>query len=130
MTDAKTTRRWYIVVAMGRSAGHLALGIGKAAGATLTVIPEEFGGKTVPLATLVDTLVGAIIKRKLNGREDGVAVIAEGAALSIDPADLVAAIAARAAFDKKRRSMLATDVIEELGDTMQRLFPVETESDI
>jgi hypothetical protein len=28
MTDAITTQRWYLVVAMGRSAGHLALGIG------------------------------------------------------------------------------------------------------
>src|ERR1700733_11631048 len=44
MTDAITTRRWYLVVAMGRSAGHLALGIGKAAGATLEVIAEEFPG--------------------------------------------------------------------------------------
>ena len=43
---------------------------------------------------------------------------------------LVTRVAARAAFDKKRRSMLATDVIEELGDTMQRLFPVEIETDI
>ena len=32
MEDARSTRRWYIVVAMGRKAGHLALGIGKAAG--------------------------------------------------------------------------------------------------
>ena len=38
MEDARSTRRWYVVVAMGRKAGHLALGIGKAAGATLTVI--------------------------------------------------------------------------------------------
>ena len=43
---------------------------------------------------------------------------------------LVTRVAARAAFDKKRRSMLASDVIDELGDTMQRLFPVETETDI
>ena len=43
MVDAKTTSRWYFVIAMGRKAGHLALGIGKAAGATLTLIPEEFG---------------------------------------------------------------------------------------
>jgi 6-phosphofructokinase len=42
MTDAMTTQRWYLVVAMGRSAGHLAVGIGKSAGATLTVIAEEF----------------------------------------------------------------------------------------
>src|SRR5205807_8836870 len=26
MVDAKTTSRWYIVIAMGRKAGHLALG--------------------------------------------------------------------------------------------------------
>ena len=32
MVDAKTTSRWYFVIAMGRKAGHLALGIGKAAG--------------------------------------------------------------------------------------------------
>ena len=88
MTDAKTTRRWYLVIAMGRTAGHLALGIGKAAGATLTIVPEEFRGETVPLSMLVDTLVGAIVKRRLDGREDGVAVIAEGAALSVDPEDL------------------------------------------
>ena len=43
---------------------------------------------------------------------------------------LVTRVAARAAFDKKRRSMLASDIIESLGDTMQRLFPVETETDI
>src|SRR5690606_16681028 len=43
--DARTTSRWYFVVAMGRKAGHLALGIGKASGATLTIIPEEFSGK-------------------------------------------------------------------------------------
>ncbi|MBY0228416.1 MAG: 6-phosphofructokinase, partial [Gemmataceae bacterium] len=34
--DAKTTGRWYVIVSMGRAAGHLALGIGKAAAATLT----------------------------------------------------------------------------------------------
>ena len=42
MVDAKTTSRWYFVVAMGRKAGHLALGIGKAAGATLSLVSEEF----------------------------------------------------------------------------------------
>ena len=33
--DARTTSRWYIIISMGRTAGHLALGIGKAAAATL-----------------------------------------------------------------------------------------------
>ena len=88
MVDAKTTSRWYFVIAMGRTAGHLALGIGKAAGATLTIIPEEFQGPTVGLQRIVDTLAGAIIKRLSNGRGYGVAVIAEGLVLSIDPQDL------------------------------------------
>jgi ATP-dependent phosphofructokinase / diphosphate-dependent phosphofructokinase len=87
MTDAKTTGRWYFVVAMGRTAGHLAVGIGKAAGATITIIPEEFG-KSIKLATIVDTLAGSILKRLAAGREDGVAVIAEGLALDLDPDDL------------------------------------------
>jgi 6-phosphofructokinase 1 len=86
MVDAKTTSRWYFAIAMGRTAGHLALGIGKAAGATVTVIGEEFG-KSVRLKTIVDTLAGAIIKRLSRGRPDGVAVIAEGVTLDLDPAD-------------------------------------------
>jgi 6-phosphofructokinase len=87
MVDAKTTSRWYFVVAMGRKTGHLALGIGKAAGATLTLIAEEFEQPT-RLHRVVDTLVGAIIKRLSYGRRDGVAVIAEGVVLGITPDDL------------------------------------------
>jgi 6-phosphofructokinase 1 len=86
MVDARTTSRWYLAIAMGRTAGHLALGIGKAAGATVTVIGEEFG-KAVRLKTIVDTLAGSIIKRLSRGRPDGVAVIAEGVTLDLDPAD-------------------------------------------
>jgi 6-phosphofructokinase 1 len=78
----------YFVIAMGRKAGHLAHGIGKAAGATVTLIPEEFSGRTIRLETIVDTLVGSIIKRLSYERRDGVAVIAEGVVLGIDPADL------------------------------------------
>jgi 6-phosphofructokinase 1 len=87
MVDAKTTTRWYFVIAMGRKAGHLALGIGKAAGATITLIPEEFEGRPIRLNTLVDTLVASIIKRLSSGRQDGVAVLAEGLALDIEPDD-------------------------------------------
>jgi 6-phosphofructokinase len=87
MVDAKTTARWYFVVAMGRTAGHLSLGISKAAGATLALIPEEF---TAPLKlkTLVDTLAGAIIKRMSHGRRDGVAIVGEGVVLNIREDDL------------------------------------------
>jgi 6-phosphofructokinase 1 len=88
MVDAKTTSRWYLVIAMGRKAGHLALGIGKAAGATLTLIPEEFQGEQARLSTIVDTLVGAIIKRLAGGRSDGVAVLAEGLVEILPESDL------------------------------------------
>jgi 6-phosphofructokinase len=88
MVDAKTTGRWYFVVAMGRKAGHLALGIGKAAGATLTLIPEEFQERPVRLRTIVDVLAGSIIKRLASGREDGVVVLAEGLAEIIRPEDI------------------------------------------
>jgi 6-phosphofructokinase 1 len=88
MVDANTTSRWYFVIAMGRKAGHLALGIGKSAGATLTLIPEEFGTGPIRLKTVVDTLAGAIIKRLSYGRRQGVAVIAEGLVLDLDPSDL------------------------------------------
>jgi len=87
MVDAKTTSRWYFVIAMGRTAGHLALGIGKSAGATITLIGEEFTAP-IRLKTVVDTLVGAIIKRLSYGRRDGVAVIAEGIVLNIPPEDI------------------------------------------
>jgi 6-phosphofructokinase 1 len=88
MTDAKTTTRWYLIVAMGRKAGHLALGIGKACGATLTVIPEEFGGEPLHLDRLADILVGAIIKRKRDGHDHGTAILAEGLAEILAAEDL------------------------------------------
>lgn len=88
MVDAQTTSRWYFVVTMGRKAGHLALGIGKAAGATITLIPEEFPGKKVKLSQMVDILVGAIIKRQSYGRMDGIAVLAEGLVEHLDAAEL------------------------------------------
>jgi 6-phosphofructokinase 1 len=88
MEDARSTRRWYIVVAMGRKAGHLALGIGKAAGATLTVIAEECRTQYVPFATLCDIVEGAIIKRRAMGNGYGVAVMAEGLIDKLDPAEV------------------------------------------
>jgi 6-phosphofructokinase 1 len=88
MVDAHTTSKWYFVISMGRKAGHLALGIGKAAGATLTLIPEEFGSRNIEFKAIVDTLLGAIVKRLSNGQRHGVAVIAEGVVEAIDPQEL------------------------------------------
>jgi 6-phosphofructokinase 1 len=88
MIDAHTTGRWYVVVAMGRKAGHLALGIAKAAGATLALIPEEFPDGKTNLDTIADILVGAVVKRASEGRRDGVAVLAEGLAECIPEAEV------------------------------------------
>lgn len=78
MEDALSTVRWYIVVAMGRKAGHLAMGIGKSSGATLTIIPEEWRGADVRLQQVSDIICGAIIKRLAQGQGYGVALVAEG----------------------------------------------------
>jgi 6-phosphofructokinase len=88
MTDAQTTARWYFAVAMGRKAGHLALGIGKAAAATITLVPEEFGDGNARLDSIVDTLAGSIIRRLADGRSDGVAVVAEGVILGLSEGQL------------------------------------------
>src|SRR5438270_7340796 len=89
MEDAKSTKRWFVVVAMGRKAGYLALGIGKAAGATLTVIGEEFVGReTVAFSDICRIVEGAIIKCRASGRQFGLAVLAEGLIEKLDPAKL------------------------------------------
>lgn len=90
--DARTTTRWYIIISMGRAAGHLALGIGKAAAATLTIIPEEFRGKPIGLDQLCDLIIGSMIKRKVEGKDYGLVVLAEGLIESIGEKGLSAAM--------------------------------------
>ncbi|MBI3850027.1 MAG: 6-phosphofructokinase [Verrucomicrobia bacterium] len=90
--DARTTSRWYIIISMGRAAGHLALGMGKAAAATLTIIPEEFRERPVTFDEVCDILLGAIIKRRATGNRFGVAVLAEGLLESIGEKGLLGAV--------------------------------------
>jgi 6-phosphofructokinase 1 len=90
--DARTTSRWYLIVSMGRAAGHLALGIGKAAAATLTVIPEEFRGRPVTVDELCDIILGSILKRASRGSHYGVVVLAEGLIGAIGEKALAAAM--------------------------------------
>jgi 6-phosphofructokinase len=80
--------RWYFIIAMGRHAGHLALGIGKSSASTVTLIPEEFPSETVSLSEVCDVLEGAILKRRALGRPDGTAIIAEGVASKLNIKDL------------------------------------------
>jgi len=102
--DAKTTSRWYLVVSMGRAAGHLALGIGKAGAATLTIIPEEFQGQKLSLELLCDVIAGAIIKRKSQGAHYGVVVLAEGLIEAIGEEELTRVLGDRLSrYGKLRR---------------------------
>jgi 6-phosphofructokinase 1 len=114
MEDARTTTRWYIVVSMGRKSGALALGICKAAGATLAILPEEFPDGGVGLDDLADILIGAMIKRRQMDHDHGVAVIAEGVAERLDPTQLAGLEgAARDAYGHVRLSEVA------LGDVLK-----------
>lgn len=88
MHDARSCRRWYAVVAMGRQAGHLALAIGKAAGATVTLIPEEFADSRVRLSHYADIVDGSVLKGLAHGRPWGVAILAEGLVHRLDPDEL------------------------------------------
>jgi 6-phosphofructokinase len=90
--DAKTAGRWYLVISMGRAAGHLALGIGKASAATVTVIAEEFGKKSVSLDHVCDIVVGSVVKRLAMGKGYGLAVLAEGLIESIGEKGLLEAL--------------------------------------
>lgn len=85
MVDAKTTKRWYMVTSMGRKAGFLALGLGIASGATLTLIPEEFQEKGCSPADLADIIFGSMSKRASAGKPYGVAIVAEGVLDCLDP---------------------------------------------
>ena len=99
MEESRTTNRWCLVVVMGRKAGHLALGIGKAAGAIVTIIPEDFAADQISLGDVCLVLEGAVFKRRAMGRQDGIAVIAEGVAAKMDPADLARVSGVEVAHD-------------------------------
>lgn len=88
MEDAKTTGRWYIITTMGRNSGHLALGIGKAVGATITLIPEEFTEEKLSMQKVADMIEGSIIKRLSMGKNYGVAILAEGISGKFDIKDI------------------------------------------
>jgi 6-phosphofructokinase len=88
LEDARTASRWYIVVLMGRNAGHLALGAANSAGATLAIVAEEFGEEKIPLERLARSVEGSILKSTADGRAHGVIVLAEGLGECLDPADL------------------------------------------
>ena len=99
MEDSRTTNRWVIVVVMGRKAGHLALGIGKAAGATFTIIPEEFPTERISLRDVCGIIEGGILKRRAMGRQYGLAIVAEGIGEKLDPEELAGITGGEMGYD-------------------------------
>jgi ATP-dependent phosphofructokinase / diphosphate-dependent phosphofructokinase len=88
MEDSKTTGRWYLGVTMGRPTGHLTLGIGKAASATCTIIPEEFPEGTISLSDIAVIVEGSIIKRRAMGKSYGVVLLAEALVERFSPREV------------------------------------------
>ena len=112
--DFRSTNRWYVVIAMGRVAGHLALGIGKSAGATLTIIPEEFRSERISVADVVDVIETAILKRRVMGKERGLAVIAEGVAEKFDPEEIASFPGVEVSYDQHGHIRLGEIQLEKI----------------
>ena len=126
--DFRTTNRWYFVTAMGRAAGHLALGIGKSAAATLTIIPEEFTSDRISLREVCDVLETAIFKRRVMGKERGLAVVAEGLAERFDPEELQNIPGAEVSRDQHGHLRLGDIQLEKaLRREIQRRFAARGE---
>lgn len=67
--DARTSRNWFVVSAMGRSAGHLAFGIASACHFPMMIIPEMFNKTTITFDKLINMIISSIIKSKIRGIE-------------------------------------------------------------
>jgi 6-phosphofructokinase 1 len=76
--DARTSKTWYVISSMGRSAGHLAFEIGASCHFPMIIIPEMFNNTKVTLEKITNLIISSMVKRKLNGIEHGVAIVSEG----------------------------------------------------
>ncbi len=76
--DARTSGNWFVLAAMGRSAGHLAFGIGEACHYPMIVIPEMFNRTQITVDKIVSLVISSIVKRKIMRMDYGAAIISEG----------------------------------------------------
>ncbi len=76
--DARTSGTWFVVAAMGREAGHLALGIGASVHYPMIIIPEMFNKTKLTFDAITNLVVSSILKRKIMGIDYGCAIISEG----------------------------------------------------
>jgi len=76
--DTRTTQSWIVLSSMGRSAGHLAFGIGTACHFPMIIVPEFFDKSVPTLDKIVKLMVSCILKRHLLGIHYGIIIISEG----------------------------------------------------
>lgn len=89
--DARTTQSWYIMSSMGRSAGHLAFGIGTACHFPMIIIPEMFDKSTPTIEKIINLMVSTIVKRHIQGIHYGVIIISEGVFHTLKEEEIVKA---------------------------------------
>lgn len=76
--DARTSGTWFLVSAMGRSAGHLTLGIGASCQYPMVVIPEMFNKTEATVDKIVRLAISSIVKRRILNIAYGGVMISEG----------------------------------------------------
>ncbi len=76
--DARTSGNWFVVSAMGREAGHLAMGIGTATHYPMIIIPEMFDKTNISFDKITKLVISSMVKRRILGIDYGVAIISEG----------------------------------------------------
>lgn len=76
--EAATTQNWYLLMSMGREAGHLAFEIGKGIHASMIIIPEMFNKTQITIDKVIRLIISSMIKRRMVGQKSGVAVVSEG----------------------------------------------------
>lgn len=77
-TEAATTQNWYLLMSMGREAGHLAFEIGKGIHASMVIIPEMFTHTEITIEKIIRLIVSSMVKRRILKQKPGVAVVSEG----------------------------------------------------
>ena len=86
--EAATTQNWYLLMSMGREAGHLAFEIGKGIHASMIIIPEMFHRTQITIDKVIRLIISSMVKRRILGQKPGVAVVSEGIFHFLRPEDI------------------------------------------
>ena len=87
--DARTSSNWFVVAAMGRSAGHLAFGIASACHYPMNIIPEMFNKTKITIDKIINLIISSIVKRKILNMDYGVAMVSEGVFHALDQDEIL-----------------------------------------